>query len=51
VVSIEVEGESVEIVDGDEGLDQLTTETYESENTSIKIMLIKNQLKKHKQHQ
>ena len=35
VVSIEVEGESVEIVDGDEGLDQLTTGTYESENTSI----------------
>jgi DNA polymerase III subunit gamma/tau len=35
VVSIEVEGESVEIVDGDVGLDQLTTETYESENTSI----------------
>jgi DNA polymerase-3 subunit gamma/tau len=35
VVSIEVEGESVEIVDGDEGLDQITTETYESENTSI----------------
>ena len=35
LVSIEVEGESVEIVDGDEGLDQITTETYESENTSI----------------
>jgi DNA polymerase-3 subunit gamma/tau len=35
VVSIEVEGESVEIVDGDEGLDQITTETYESEKTSI----------------
>ncbi len=33
--SIEVEGESVEIVDGDEGLDQLTIGTYESEKTSI----------------
>ncbi len=46
VVSIEVEGESVEIVDGDVGLDQLTTETYESENTSIKNNVDKEPIEK-----
>jgi DNA polymerase III subunit gamma/tau len=46
VVSIEVEGESVEIVDGDEGLDQITTETYESENTSIENNVDKEPIEK-----
>lgn len=46
VVSIEVEGESVEIVDGDVGLDQLTTETYESENTSIENNVDKEPIEK-----
>ena len=46
LVSIEVEGESVEIVDGDEGLDQITTETYESENTSIENNVDKEPIEK-----
>ena len=46
VVSIEVEGESVEIVDGDEGLDQLTTGTNESENTSIENNVDKEPIQK-----
>jgi DNA polymerase-3 subunit gamma/tau len=46
MVSIEVEGESVEIVDGDVGLDRLTTETYESENTSIENNVDKEPIQK-----